>query len=104
MAKQTLNSNEVLVFLACCEDARLNGYDFGYADGLAVEGLSKHQIAGYISSLVSKDAVRIVDDEYRQMVIHPDFAAAVGIDEKDVEHLRWLGYFTEDDRAEVGIV
>ena len=99
--KETLNPNELRVFKAMCEDASGNGYDFGFADDIVVDGLSAHQIAGYIGSLVKKDAVRITDDEYRQTVIHPDFAAAAEVDADDVAYLRTQGYFSEDQAVEV---
>ncbi len=104
MKKETLNTNELRVFQAACEDANQNGYDFGFADDLRVEGLSAHQIAGYVGSLVKKDAIRITDDEYRQTVINPDFAAVAGVPERDVQYLRTQGYFTEDHAVEVTLV
>ena len=99
MVKVTLNKNELAVFKECLEDASMNGYDFGFVDDIRVEGLSKHQVAGYISSLSTKDAIRITDDEYRQTMINPTFAAAAGLDDYNVEYLREQGYFNEEHQA-----
>jgi len=66
-----INANESKVLEALVESSRGNGHDFGWADDIRVDGFSKHQVAGYISALVTKDLIRICDDEYRQTNVRP---------------------------------
>jgi hypothetical protein len=64
---EDLNEGEYKVLLACAKNIDHNtGIEFGYADEVKVEGLSKHQIAGYISQLSQKRYITI-DDECQQM-------------------------------------
>ena len=49
-----LNDNEMEVLRALAYAAEDNGDDFGFTDEARVAGLSKHQIAGYISALKAK--------------------------------------------------
>ena len=50
----TMNANEMKVFAAAYEDSSGNGHDFGHGDQVWVDGLSRHQVAGYFSALERK--------------------------------------------------
>ncbi len=90
-----INANEKKVLGALVEDSAGNGHDFGFADDIRVDGLSRHQVAGYIGALVSKDLVRITDDEYRQTVIRP---SAIKLFESDYDYNH--GYWVEEEAWE----
>ncbi len=52
-----LNANEHQVYLAVSKALEGNGGDFAFAEYVNVEGMSRHQIAGYIGSLSEKDVI-----------------------------------------------
>jgi hypothetical protein len=56
-----LNENELMVLKSLIPSSLANGHDFGFTDEHANCGLTKHQMAGYISSL-SKKGYIILDD------------------------------------------
>jgi hypothetical protein len=64
MAKTSLNQNEIAVFRAMQKNTENNGGDFGFTDEIMVEGLTKHQIAGYIGQLQKKGLIDIYRDDY----------------------------------------
>ena len=62
--EQKLNTNEYKVLKAMVRQALdETGGEFGYTDMIKVNGLSKHQVAGYIGDLEKK----------RYISIYPDF-------------------------------
>ena len=54
-----LNDNERKVFDACYRCSEGNGHDFAFRNEIAadVEGLSRHQVAGYMASLAAKNLI-----------------------------------------------
>lgn len=92
--KITINKNEEAVLKALVDESAMNGHDFGFADGIVVEGLSKHQIAGYISAIERKDLIRITDDEYRQTMVRP---GAIKHFEPDFDYN--AGYWSDESEA-----
>lgn len=67
----TLNIQESTVLIACikCADAETGG-DFGFTEKVHqfAPEFTKHQIAGYLSSLQAKKYI-CIDDEYGQFEI-----------------------------------
>jgi len=90
--KITINKNEEAVLKSLVEESNMNGHDFGFADGIVAEGLSKRQVSGYISALVAKDLIRITDDEYRQTMVRP---SAIKHFEPDYDFNH--GYWSDED-------
>ncbi len=56
-----LNEMETAVLKAAKVSSDGNNGDFGFAESTNVPGLNKHQIAGYIGQLVSKDLLNVFD-------------------------------------------
>ena len=59
-----LNDNELKVLNAVFDNIQdETGGQFGWSDGIEVDGLSKHQVAGYISQLSQKDLILLHNDD-----------------------------------------
>lgn len=58
-----LNGTELRVLRAAYDAASCNGFDFGFADEVESEALTRRQIAGYFSSLVKKGYLYCYDNE-----------------------------------------
>jgi len=56
-----LNENELMVLKSLIPSSMGNGHDFGFTDEHANCGLTKHQMAGYISSLSKKGYIDLED-------------------------------------------
>jgi len=56
-----LNENEIKVLKSLVNSSSGNGHDFGFTDEYEECGFSKHQMAGYIGSLVKKDYLDVTD-------------------------------------------
>jgi hypothetical protein len=56
-----LNENEMAVLKGAKISSDGNNGDFGFAERIKIEGLNRHQIAGYIGALVAKDLLRVYD-------------------------------------------
>ena len=59
-----LNSVETQVLRAMVPSSEGNGHDFGFTDEIDFEaiGLTRHQYAGYVSSLLAKGAFDCFED------------------------------------------
>lgn len=57
-----LNENEMKVLKSLVDSSDGNGHDFGWTDEYEECGLSKHQMAGYISQLSQKDYLDLCDN------------------------------------------
>lgn len=56
-----LNEKEIEVLKGAKRSSDGNNGDFGFAENIEIEGLNRHQIAGYIGQLVSKDLLNVFD-------------------------------------------
>lgn len=56
-----LNENETAVLKGAKRSSDGNNGDFGFAQDIEVPGLNRHQVAGYIGQLVTKDLLRVYD-------------------------------------------
>lgn len=56
-----LNENEMAVLKGAKRSSDGNNGDFGFAENIQIEGLNRHQIAGYIGALVAKDFLMVYD-------------------------------------------
>ena len=56
-----LNENEMAVLKGAKSSSDGNNGDFGFASDIEIEGLNRHQVAGYIGALVAKDLLRVYD-------------------------------------------
>lgn len=58
-----LNENEYKVYKAAVKAAeKATGGDFGFGEDVVVPGMTKRQIAGYLSQLEQKDYLYFSDD------------------------------------------
>jgi len=56
-----LNENEMKVLKSLVNSSAGNGHDFGFTDEYEDCGFSKHQMAGYIGQLSTKDYIDLCD-------------------------------------------
>lgn len=64
-----LNETEVLVLNACASQiVSETGCEFAYADDVKIDGMSKHQVAGYVGSLSSKGYISVEPDSKQMML------------------------------------
>lgn len=56
-----LNEAEFTVLNSLVNSSAGNGHDFGFTDEYEECGFSKHQMAGYIGQLISKEYIRATD-------------------------------------------
>ncbi len=56
-----LNENEKAVLRGAKASSDGNNGDFGFASDIEIEGLNRHQVAGYIGALVTKDLLKVYD-------------------------------------------
>ena len=60
-AVPALNANELLVLASLLKSSEANGHDFGFTNEWSACGLTPHQMAGYIGSLVKKSYIATQD-------------------------------------------
>jgi hypothetical protein len=64
-----LNETECAVLNACAmQIVYETSCEFGYADDVKIEGMTKHQIAGYVSQLCQKGYIDIEPDSKQMML------------------------------------
>lgn len=64
-----LNKIEIAVLNACVDEIMsCTGGEFGYTDDLAIDGLTKNQLAGYLSQLIQKQLIGIYP-EFNQLYL-----------------------------------
>jgi len=61
MKMNNLNKNELNVLKSLIRSSKGNGHDFGFTDEYEQCGFTKHQMAGYISSLSKKGYIDLDD-------------------------------------------
>ena len=86
----TLNENERKVLCAVMWNTKdVSGWDFGFGDEIEIEGLTKHQVAGYLSSLQSKGYIFCHDNLDKQTF---DWSSQITLR----DDIRDLGYELDD--------
>lgn len=79
-----LNETELKVFKAMADEVlTVSGGDFGFMESVDRCGLSKHQFAGFVGSLVKKNLVTPADEGLDQFMIRTEageILVALGFD------------------------
>lgn len=90
--KTQLSDTALIVLDALAGSARGNGYDFGFSDEVDYKslGLTRHQYAGYVSTLVTKGFIEVFECEVNgkildgaQVVLDRSAFVILGIEDKD---------------------